>query len=316
MIHCIEANLAGKTAVVTGANTGIGKEVARDLARLNARVLLVCRNEERGQAALDEIVADTGNHKTELRIVDVSSRAAVRVFGAELRKSEPELHILVNNAGVWLEERRESVDGIELTWATNVLGMHQMTRELLPLLEAGGRPGAEARIVNVASDVAGGLDLRDVELRHRGFDGLLAYKQSKAADRILTWALARRLVGKLVTANAMHPGRVVTEIACREKGIKHFTANAVRKLFGRPPAEGADTVTWLAASPQVEGASGRYCTDREVRECRFRDRETEDALWSLCDAMSGAPSEGCSALSGAAQSTSSTTLPKPSLVAM
>src|ERR1700733_14199298 len=162
MIHAIEANLAGKTALVTGANTGIGKEIARDLARLNARVLLACRSEERGQAALDEIVADTGNHKTELRLLDVSSRASVLAFAKELRAREPELHILVNNAGVWLDERRTSVDGVELTWATNVLGVHLMTRELLPLLERGGRPGASARIVNVASEMARSLDLGDV----------------------------------------------------------------------------------------------------------------------------------------------------------
>src|ERR1700691_2426945 len=105
MIHCIEVNLAGKTALVTGANTGIGKEIARDLARLNARVLLACRSEERGRAALEEIVADTGNHKTELRIVDVANRASVLAFGAELRAQETQLHILVNNAGVWLDER-------------------------------------------------------------------------------------------------------------------------------------------------------------------------------------------------------------------
>src|SRR5580698_10414109 len=108
MIRPIEVNLAGKTAIVTGANTGIGKEVARDLARLNARVILACRSEKRGQAALDESVADTGNHKTELRLVDVSSRESVLAFAADIAAREPELHILVNNAGVWLEEERAS----------------------------------------------------------------------------------------------------------------------------------------------------------------------------------------------------------------
>ncbi len=201
MIHPVEVNLAGKTALVTGASTGIGKEIARDLARLNARVLLACRSEERGRAALEEIVADTGNHKTELRIVDVASRASVLAFGRELRAREAQLHILVNNAGVWLDERRTSVDGIELTWATNVLGTFGVTRELLPLLEATGKPGAAARIVNVASGLARSLDLSDVELVTRGYDGVTAYAQSKAADRVLTRAFARRLEGKPVTAN-------------------------------------------------------------------------------------------------------------------
>ncbi len=324
MIHPIEANLAGKTAIVTGASTGIGKEIARDLARLNARVLLACRSEARGRAALDEIVADTGNHKTELRIVDVSSQASVRAFAAGLRARECELHVLVNNAGVWLEEERESADGIELTWATNVLGTHLMTRELLPLLEAGGRRGADARIVNVASELAGDLDLSDVQLARRGYSGMTAYKQSKAADRLLTWALARRLEGglppdgtRLVTANAMHPGLVMTELASHARSVKKLAVCTMGKLFGRTAAHGADTASWLAASPQVEGASGRFYVDREVRECRLRDRATEDALWGLCEAMTGrdadaaeepAPASGC-------QSTSSTTLPKPSLLA-
>jgi NAD(P)-dependent dehydrogenase (short-subunit alcohol dehydrogenase family) len=288
MIHPIEANLAGRTALVTGANTGIGKEIARDLARLNARVLLVCRSEERGRAALDEIVADTGNHRSELRVVDVSSRASVLAFAAELRARERELHILVNNAGVWLDERRTSVDGVELTWATNVLGTHLMTRELLPLLERGGRSGASARIVNVASEMARSLDLGDVELARRGYDGTTAYAQSKAADRVLTWAIARRLEGKPVTANAMHPGWVATEIASRERSVKNMVVSAAGKVFGRKPAHGADTATWLAASPQVEGASGRFYVDRHVRECRFRDRATEDRLWALCESTSRA----------------------------
>jgi NAD(P)-dependent dehydrogenase (short-subunit alcohol dehydrogenase family) len=283
MIHPIEANLVGRTALVTGANTGIGKEIARDLARLNARVLLACRSEERGRAALDEIVADTGNHQTELRLVDVSSRASVLAFTAELRAREPALHILVNNAGVWMGERRTSADGIELTWATNVLGMHLMTRELLPLLEAGGRSGVRARIVNVASELARSLDLDDVELTRRGYDGMTAYAQSKAADRVLTWAVARRLEGKGVTANAMHPGWVATEIASRERSVKNVVASLAGRLFGRTPAHGADTATWLAASPDVEGMSGGFYVDRHVRDCRFRDRATQERLWSLCE---------------------------------
>ena len=311
MIHPVEANLAGKTALVTGASSGIGKEIARDLARLNARVILACRSEARGRAALDEIVADTGNHKTELRLVDVSSRASVLAFATELRAREAELHVLVNNAGVWLDECLASEDGIELTWATNVLGTHLVTRELLPLLEASGRSGALARIVNVASELAGSLDLGDVELTRRGYDGMTAYQQSKAADRVLTWALARRLAGKPVTANAMHPGWVATEIASHGRSVRKVVACTAGKFLARTPAHGADTATWLAASPEVEGASGRFYVDRHVRECRFRDLATEEALWSLCESMS--PS--ADALR-ARQSTSSTTLPKPSLLAI
>jgi NAD(P)-dependent dehydrogenase (short-subunit alcohol dehydrogenase family) len=299
MLHPIEVNLAGKTALVTGASTGIGKEIARDLARLNARVILACRSEARGRAALDEIVADTGNHATELQVVDVSCRASVLAFTAELRAREPALHILVNNAGVWQGERRVSADGIELTWATNVLGTYLMTRELLPLLERTGTHGAAARIVNVASEMARSLDLADVELAERGYDGMTAYAQSKAADRALTWATARRIHGKPVTANAMHPGWVATEIASRERGMKHLVVHAAGKLFARTPAHGADTASWLASSPQVEGASGRFYVDRAVRPCRFHEAALEDGLWTLCEAMTRWGSEHRSQESGA-----------------
>lgn len=305
MIRPIEVNLAGRVAVVTGANTGIGKEIARDLARLNARVILACRNEARGRAAVDEIVSDTGNFKTELQVVDLSSRASIAAFGAALRARETELHILVNNAGAWFDDRRTSVDGVELTWATNQLGLFALTRELLPLLEAGGRPSQASRIVNVASELARSLDLSDVQFQRRAYDGMTAYAQTKQANRMTTWAQARRLLGRRVTANAMHPGWVATELTTREKNVKGAVASMGAKIFGRAPAEGADTATWLAASTELEGATGRFYVDRRERECRFRGEPQEEALWTFCERMLAAPS----------QSTSSTTFPKPSLLA-
>jgi NAD(P)-dependent dehydrogenase (short-subunit alcohol dehydrogenase family) len=305
MIRPIDVNLAGRVALVTGASTGIGKEIARDLARLNARVILACRDEARGRAALDEIVADTGNHRTELRIVDVSSRASIASFAYALRASERELHVLVNNAGVWLDERKTSVDGVEMTWATNVLGYHVVSRELLPLLREGARPDRKARIVNVASDMARGLELDDVELKKRGYDGVTAYAQSKQADRMLTRALARRVAADHVTVTSMHPGWVATEIA-RDPGLKAKLFGIGARLFARSPAEGADTASWLAAATEVEGRTGGFYVDRRERPCRFADVEREERLWELCELM---------ARSRDAQSTSSTTLPNPSLLA-
>jgi retinol dehydrogenase-12 len=303
----IEANLSGRVAVVTGANTGIGKEIARDLARLRATVILACRDEERGRAALDEIVADTGNHKTEVMRVDTSSRASIVAFGAAMAARFPAVSILVNNAGIWSNEARESVDGIELTWATNVLGYYQVTRELLPLLARGAQPGASARIVNVASEMAKSLDLDDVEMKRRGYSGLTAYAQSKQADRLLTWAFARRLAGQPITANAMHPGWINSSIASRGGGLVELVSCCAFKMFGKTTAEGADTASWLAASPAIEGISGQLWIDRQARPCRFAgDHAAMDRLWAVCEAMTAAPW---------AQSTSSTTLPKPSLLA-
>ncbi|HEY3122065.1 MAG TPA: SDR family oxidoreductase [Vicinamibacteria bacterium] len=263
--------LAGRTCLVTGANAGIGKEIARGLARLGGRVVLACRSGERGEAARQEIARTTGNWEVDLLIVDVSSQSSLRAAAQTLAERHPGLHVLVNNAGIFSRERRESVDGIELTWATNVLGYFLLTELLLERVRA----SAPARIVNVASELAGGLDLEDVEFERRRYDATAAYSQSKQADRTFTWALDRRLRGSGVTANAMHPGAVDTRLLRQAFG----------SMRGRTPEEGADTAVWLASSPEVEGVSGRWWVDRRERRCRFRNEEEEERLWDLCAAM-------------------------------
>jgi NAD(P)-dependent dehydrogenase (short-subunit alcohol dehydrogenase family) len=213
--------------------------------------------------------------------VDVASRESVRAFAGDLAARHPELHVLVNNAGIWSERRRVGPDGIELVWATNVLGYFHVSELLLPLLRAAGR----ARVVNVASQLAGGLDLSDVQFERRPWSGRAAYAQTKQADRMLTWALARRLSGTEVTANAMHPGFVATEIFGKGGGPLSLAASLYSKLRGRRPEAGAETVVWLAASPEVDGRSGLFWIDRQERRCRFRDEQAEEALWALCRDM-------------------------------
>ena len=293
----IEANLTGRVAVVTGANTGIGKEIARDLARLRATVVLACRDEERGNAALDEIVADTGNHKTELLLVDTSSQKSIRSFAATLSRKHPAIHVLVNNAGIWRDDRGVSDDGIELTWATNMLGYFVMTNELLPLLIKGTSASSgvtlggtsaplNSRIVNVVSEMARDLDLGDVEMDRRGYDGITAYAQSKQANRMWSWALAARLARTPITVNAVHPGWVASELASRCKGLKGAVACCAFRWFARTPAVGADTPSWLAASPAIEGVRGKYWIDRSERDCRFKlDQASNERLWALCESM-------------------------------
>jgi NAD(P)-dependent dehydrogenase (short-subunit alcohol dehydrogenase family) len=177
-----------------------------------------------------------------------------------------------------------SPDGVELVWATNVLAYFLVTELLLPRLKAAGK----ARVVNVASQLAGGLDLTDVQFERRPWSGRAAYAQSKQADRMLTWALARRLSGQGVTANAMHPGFVATEIFGKGGGPVSLLASLYSKLRGRRPEEGADTVVWLAACPEVEGRSGLFWIDRQERRCRFRDEKGEESLWDLCRDMTSA----------------------------
>jgi NAD(P)-dependent dehydrogenase (short-subunit alcohol dehydrogenase family) len=270
-----------RTCLVTGANSGIGKETARGLARLGHRVVLACRDAERGEAARRDIAETTGNPAVELMIVDLARQTSIREFARDFLASHRELHVLVNNAGVWSTRRREGPDGIEETWAVNVLGYFLVTELLLGRL----RESAPARIVNVASKLAGELDLDDVEFRRRRYSGISAYSQSKQADRMLSWALARRLEGTGVTVNAMHPGGVNTPLFAKGGGLMAMAASVVAKAAGKTPEQGADTAVWLAASPEVEGRSGRFWIDRRDVRCRFRDAAAEERLWELCASM-------------------------------
>ncbi len=277
----VRADLTGRTCLVTGASAGIGKATASALARLGGRVVLAVRNAEKGEEARREIVRATGNQEVELALVDLASPSSIRRFASELAGRVSRLDLLVNNAGVWLSRRQTGPDRIERTWATNVLGYFLTSELLRPLLKAAPR----ARIVNVASHLAGGLDLDDVEFQRRPYEGRAAYAQSKQADRMLSWALARRLADSGVTVNALHPGFVSTEIFAKGGGWKAMVATLAARLGGRTPAQGADTVVYLAVSPEVEGMSGLYWADRRQRPCRFRDPDAEEALFRLCESM-------------------------------
>ena len=277
----IDVDLEGRVCLVTGASSGIGRQAALELARLGATVVLACRDRARGEAARARIAAAAGHPRVELLIVDLSSQASIRDFVRRFREGHDALHVLVNNAGIWSSRRRLSVDGIELTWATNVLGYFLTTERLLDTLRA----SAPARIVNVASELAGDLDLDDVGFERRRYRGITAYSQSKQANRMLTWELARRLKGSGVTANALHPGGVNTGLFRKAGGPMGLLGTVYGALFGRSARQGADTVVWLAASPEVEGESGGFYVDRRPRRCRFADPAGEARLVALCREM-------------------------------
>jgi NAD(P)-dependent dehydrogenase (short-subunit alcohol dehydrogenase family) len=283
MSEPIDADLQGRVCLVTGASSGIGRQTALELARLGATVVLACRDRVRGEAARRQVIAAASHPRVELELVDLSSLASIRDFVRRFRESHETLHVLVNNAGTWSSRRRTSVDGIELTWATNVLGYSLTTELLLETLKR----GAPARIVNVASELARDLDLDDIGFERRPYSGITAYAQSKQADRMLTWELARRLEGSGVTANALHPGGVNTGLFWKGGGVPGLLGAAYGALFGRGVRQGADTVVWLSASPEVEGRSGRFFVDRRERRCRFADVPAEERLARLCREMTG-----------------------------
>jgi NAD(P)-dependent dehydrogenase (short-subunit alcohol dehydrogenase family) len=214
--------------------------------------------------------------------LDTSSQESIREYAREFRRRYRRLDVLINNAGVsrGALPKINSVDGIELTFATNVLGYFLLTQELLDVLKR----SAPARIVNVASSYASDLDLDDLQFERRPFESFRAYAQSKACDRMLTWALARRLEGTGVTANAMTPG-LITETKLYRNAPPELVQRLTQYSGGRTSAQGAETAVWLAGSPELEGVSGRFFEDRQELECEFRNKKNEEKLWRICEAL-------------------------------
>jgi NAD(P)-dependent dehydrogenase (short-subunit alcohol dehydrogenase family) len=246
-------------------------------------LVLGCRDLTRGQQTADEIRRLSGAQTVSVLQIDTSSQRSIRDFARAYRQSQPRLDVLINNAGIAQGERKTSVDGIELTFATNVLGYFLLTCELLGVLAA----GTSARIVNVASAFAGDLDLDDLQFERRPYDGLKAYAQSKACNRLLTWALARRLAGSTVTANAYAPGFVAgTELS---RDLPPTIKAAYRARPGRTSPEGADTAVWLASSTELAGVSGKLFMDREEMPCNLRSDALEERLWATCEGWVDAP---------------------------
>jgi NAD(P)-dependent dehydrogenase (short-subunit alcohol dehydrogenase family) len=200
--RAFEANLSGRVALITGANSGMGKETARELARMGAQVILGCRSKQRGEVAANEITETTGRNGVAVMGIDLASLASVRAFAREFDERFPKLDVLVNNAAASLRAREITPEGFERQWATNVLGPYLLTKLLIPAHEASGH----GRIVTVSTVAAGGLDLSDTQYEKRRYSGISAYRASKQASRMLTWAIAGRLQAKPVTANALTPG--------------------------------------------------------------------------------------------------------------
>jgi NAD(P)-dependent dehydrogenase (short-subunit alcohol dehydrogenase family) len=274
-----DGDMLGRVCLVTGATSGVGKEVARGLALKRAHVVVASRDAERGRRTAEELGDDTANPQVESVEVDVASQASIRRFARDFMKRFAKLHVLVHCAGAYVPTREDTAEGIEKTWATNVLGYFLPTVLLLDRLVA----SAPARIVTVTSSAVGDLDLDDVEFRKRPYRAMSAYRQSKLADRMLTWALASRLRGRGVTANTMHPGYVRTNLI--RSGTFGFFFRLGGALIARSPERGAETAVWLASSSALGEDTGGYYVDRKERHCPFRDEERVDRLWTLCERM-------------------------------
>ena len=273
------SSIDGKRVVITGGTSGIGQEAAVRLASLGAHVVLACRDTLQGKRVADAISAQTGRESATVLELDTSDASSIHAFGVAYRSTYGPLDVLVNNAGVILTSRETSVDGIELTFATNVLGYFLVTTELLDALRA----APSARVINVASTFASDVDLDDLQFNRRAYDGMAAYAQSKACDRMLSWAFARRLGTDSVTVNAMAPGLMLGTRLYRQ--LPADARGALQQLGSRSVPEGADTVVWLAASDDLDGVTGRFFEQRAELPCQFRDANAEETLWEACERL-------------------------------
>ena len=285
------ASMSGKICIVTGANSGIGKETALGLAQMGARVVMVCRNTEKGNAALEEIRRETGSSQVDLLIADMSSQASVRALAEQIQREYPRLDVLVNNAGGAAPGHTLSADGIEITLATNHLGAALLTLLLLDLLKA----SAPSRIVNVSSTEAQSpsrLDMNDLQFERRKYSAVAAYRQSKLLMNAFTFELARRLAGTGVTANCLHPGAVATNIWNPDLlPLIGGLIVAVVKPFLLNSKQGAAVSLYLATSPEVAQVSGEYFVKSKPAKSNplSRDPKLMAEVWLCTEKMTSLP---------------------------
>ncbi len=275
--------MEGKVCVVTGATSGIGKAAAAALAGLGATVVLVGRDRGRTEAAAAEIGSVSAS-PPRAEIADLASLEQVRGLAGRLAGLE-RIDVLINNAGLVLGERRITPDGFEHVFAVNHLAPFLLTSLLLPKLAA----SAPARVVTVTSDAhsAARLDLSDLNLE-RGWDSWRSYANSKLAGILFTRELARRLDGTEVTASCAHPGVVRTGFGREARPLLRLGITIARP-FMASPGRGADTIVYLASSPDVAGQTGGYYVKRQWREpsAAARDDAAARKLWELSEKLTG-----------------------------
>ena len=275
-----------RTIVITGATSGIGEVAAVELAKRGARIVIVARDAARAEATLDKLRAANPAADHVAHIADLSRLAEMKRVGAEIAAEEPEIDVLVNNAGALFNSRQTTEDGLERTFALNHMSYFVLTEILLANLER----TKGARIVSTASDahVGATLDFDDLQSQKR-YSGFGVYGKSKLCNILFTRELARRLTGTGVTANCLHPGFVATRFGDQRGGLASLAVRIAKPVGAISPEKGARTIVYLAGSPEVEGRSGGYYYREKLKAPSRAAQSDEDArrLWQISAQLSG-----------------------------
>jgi NAD(P)-dependent dehydrogenase (short-subunit alcohol dehydrogenase family) len=275
----MDQTLKGKTILVTGATNGIGRVTALELARLGGQVTIVSRSAEKCATVAKQILAETGN-PVEFIAADLSTLDGIMQAAADFKQRHSHLHVLVNNAGGMFIRRTLTADGFEYTFALNHLNYFLLTNLLLEVLKASN----PARIINVSSNAHTRAEMDFDNLQgEKHYAPMQAYGQSKLANLLFTYELARRLSGTGVTVNAVHPGFVATGFARNNGAFFNVGAGIFGKLFGRTPEQGAATSIYLASSPDVERVTGKYFVDSKPVDStpQSYDKAAAERLWQV-----------------------------------
>ena len=272
--------MKNKTVIITGANKGIGKEAAKEIAKLGAKVYMACRSLDSAERAKDEIVKETGNPNVFVKHLDLASIDSIQKFAESFKQNESKLDVLINNAGLWTKTKKLTDINVEQTFAVNVLGHQLLTKLLINEMKS----AAPSRIINTASHFAGGLDIDDINFDKRNYNETIAYKQTKQANRMLTREWARRLEKDNISVYSLTPGFIPdTELFREQNVVGKFLLKVFALIEGRTIQEGADTIVWLASADKIDGSNGGFYNQRKEEKCKFSNPADEKRLWDKCE---------------------------------
>lgn len=282
--------MKGKRVLITGATNGIGKQAALELAMMGADLVIVGRNEPKTRRVQNELRALNGGGEIDHLIADLSSMAEIRRIAAEFSARHDRLDVLLNNAGAAFSEFQLSAEGYEMSFALNHISYFLLTHLLLDLLIKTSQAQGEARIINVSSSAHRGATVRLENLRNkRGFNFMNSYGASKLMNVQFTYELARRLADSTVAVNAVHPGLVATGFGHETGWLYSTICKILQRLFADSPEKGAETLVYLAASPDVSGISGKYWNAKQQKHSSKSsyDREQQQRLWEFSAEVTG-----------------------------